>query len=359
MNKKNLFSFNKSLVFVLILLLPSCKWISDCKWCSFLKPTSEKKETKPKTTESVSHDLASGTGAVLCSFDGKVVIRESGFKSSVNQMLQANPYFKGVGIDSLPGNIKKKLFEELVNQEIIIKNAEEKGVYTNKDFIKEFEKVQNLIRRSLVVQFFEKNILEDISVKKDEVMKNFEENKAKYVKVSGGILSSGIKFEKEDVADNFLEDVKDKEKDFEKLAKDNKDGKFKDFGRETQEPQQYGMNSMPAPIKEEIFKLEKFPTIKKVKVGKDIWIVFASDKKETVYYDLEEISPQIETIVKNSKFKNEMEEKIKKLKLDMNININDAYFMAEEKKDEKPSISSSSAKQKNDDFESPVNAAAA
>src|SRR5271154_956842 len=79
-----------------------------------------KKEEATKDSAPSSQEVAQSTGAVLCSINGKPVIRESDFLTNINQMLQANPYFRGAGADSLPLSIKRKFFDELVKQEVIL-----------------------------------------------------------------------------------------------------------------------------------------------------------------------------------------------------------------------------------------------
>jgi len=170
--------------------------------CKFITDLFKKAPAKEKVTEVQEVEKEEGTGEVLLNIDGKPVLKESDFDKHLTQMLQVNPYFRGAGVDSLPMAIKRKFFDELVKQELILAWADKNRIEDDAEFIKSFAEMKALVKRSLLVQRFESKIFEDISVSDNEVKDHFNQNKEKFVKEPGGVLISGIKFEDEEKADS-------------------------------------------------------------------------------------------------------------------------------------------------------------
>lgn len=283
-----------------------------------------KKKDEPKKVEASAD--AKGDGIVLCSIDNKPVIQESGFNKNINQMLQSSPYFRGAGADALPISIKRKFFDELVKQELIIVDANKSSIEKDAEFVKAYREMKELLKRSLKIQFFEKKLYDSIKVDAADVQKHYNENKEHYVKVAGGVLVSGIKFDQDAQAAAFLGNAKAHADEFDKLAKESKAGKYKEFGRVSKESRGFNLEAVPAPIKEAALAANRLPMIEKVKVGKEVWVIKAADKKDTVYFNLDEIKPQVEGMLKNNKFKDTLEGKLKDLRGAHAIVVNEDYF---------------------------------
>jgi hypothetical protein len=337
MKKNRLSLFVKGSALVLtVSLLPGCKVTE-----FFKKNEAEKTEAaEAKASEAL----------VLCSIDGKDVIKKNDFDKRVTQMLQANPYFRGAGADMLPLNVKRKFLDRLVEEELFVIDADKQKIENDAEFQKTLKEMTDLVARSLKIQFREKKIYDDIKVAEDQSKKYFEEHKAQYIKVAGGTLVSGIKFDSEGHANAFLAKAKANINDFEKLAKQDKAGKFKEFGRVSQqEPANngMGMEMVPAPIKESVLGLRNLPAIEKVKVGKEIWVVKASDKKDSVFFDFEEVKAQVEGMIKNNEFRNKLTSEIEKLKSEHKITVNEDFF----KDNKQPAEQPAAAAQKSEEAE--------
>lgn len=335
MNKRARFLISGTVVMLSLAVMPGCKWITDL----FKKKGEEKVKKDVKTARAKS-------GPVLLSINGEKVIWESDFKKSLTQMLQANPYFRGAGIDALPTSIKRKFFDELIKQELILRDAERSGVDEKADFVKAYKELKRLAKRSLVIQFYEKQIYDTIKVSENEKNKHFNENKDRFVKTPGGVLVSGVQFNSEKDADELIADVKASKildnakeflKEFDTMAKEDKEGTFKNFGRVEEKSRGFG-DTTPAPIRESVYALRSYPQVEKVKVGKDFWVIAAADKKETVYFKKEEIDSQLTNMLKNNKFREELDEKLKTLKAGTKVEVNEPYF---EDKNEKKSVAAS------------------
>lgn len=270
-----------------------------------------------------------GSGVTLLSIGGKTVLNEGDFNKHLTRMLQMNPYFRGAGLESLPLPVKRKVFDELAKQELILAEAYKSKLDESEDFKKSFAEMSELVKKSLLVQQFEKALLEGIKVDDSEIKADFEKNKDKYIKDAGGVTVSGIKFDTDLKAMAFLDKVRGKFAEFNDIAQKESAANFTDFGRVSDEMRGMPMNDVPAEIKKKAFSLTKVPAVVKVQSGKDFWVICATDKKGKEFFALEEIKPQLESMLKNNKFRAALEEKLATLKRDYNPEINESYFNPE------------------------------
>ncbi len=313
------------------LLSLSLMVFTGCDWNPF------KKKASAETTAS-----GSGDGAVLCSINGKPVINESDFLNNLNQMIQANQYFRGATAESLPKELQRKFFEQLVTQALIEAHANENNIEKHPAFIKAYQEADKQLKSALKVQVVEKEIYDGISVSDEEMSKHYNENKEKFVKVAGGVLAAGVRFDTDAAADAFLVKARQNIEAFETLAKAEKDGKFRDFGRVSKDSRGMQFEIVPAPIKEAVLAVPKAPYLEKVKAGKDFWIVKAWDKKNTELFELAEVKPHIEGMLKSNKFKDVLDARLKDIRSKMNVSVNESFFnskepVAEKGEDDAPS----------------------
>ncbi len=288
-----------------------------------------KSEEKAKTVEVEEVEVSTpsvSTGAVLLNIDGKPALRESDFDKHLNQMLQMNPYFRGASAESLPMQIKRKFFDELIKQEIILAWANQNNVAQDPEFIKSFEEMKNLVKRSLLVQRFESKIFDGIKVSDKEISDYFNSNKEKFVKEEGGVLLSGIKFTDKEKAAAFYDEVENKKSDFVELAKKADAKNFTDFGRISKDQKTPELVEVPALIKEKALALSNLPAVEKITVGRNIWVVYVSGKTEPQYFSIEEVKPQLESMLKNNKFRDAIEEKVQGIRGDFTVDINEDFF---------------------------------
>ena len=288
-----------------------------------------KSEEKAKTVEvkEVEVSTPSGsTGTVLLNIDGKPALRESDFDKHLNQMLQMNPYFRGASADSLPMQIKRKFFDELIKQEIILAWANKNNVAQDPEFIKSFEEMKNLVRRSLLVQRFEAKIFDGIKVSDKEISDYFNGNKEKFVKEEGGVLLSGVKFTDKEKASAFYDEVQNKKSDFVELAKKEDVKNFVDFGKVSKDQKQPELVEVPALIKDKALALSNLPAVEKITVGRNTWVIYVSGKTEPQYFSIEEVRSQLEAMLKNNKFRDAIEEKGNGIRGDFTVDVNEDFF---------------------------------
>jgi len=304
--------------------------------CKFLWWGKEEKVVTPPSQDRV--ESRGGEGVTLLNINGKSVLTESDFNNFLAQMLQSHPYFRGAGPEVLPFSVKRKFFDELVKQELIVAWAKDNNIENNSEFKKAYEEVKKLAKRSLLIQQFEKNLFEGINVSNSDIEKEFKQNKDKFIKVAGGVLVSGISFEDKEKANAFYDKVKNKTKasEFIDLAKKENEEKFKDFGRVGKAPKAAGPmmpNDVPMPLRNKVTALTKLPAIEKIDVGRIVWVVHVSDKKDDTYFDLEEIKPQIEMMLRNNKFREVLDKEITKLQKSYTVDINEDFFKKAEQRE--------------------------
>lgn len=314
--------------------------LSGCTFFNFIKNmfTGAKEKIIEKKKEILSQK--STPDVALLSIDGKPSLTKKEFDVLLSQIIKANPYFQTVGgVAGLPGEIKRKIFDRIVEQRLIVASTEKKGIDKQEDFVESLSKTTELLRQSLLVQFYEKDILSGITVDQNEVKAEFEKNKSRYIKVAGGALVEGVKFENSSDADAFYDRVKSNISNFTELAKNEPKGEFKNFDRVGESPYGPQYSQISPAIRSAVLKLSTYPSIIKVKdVNKKTWVVHAADKKETVYFSLDEIRPRLESMIKTNKFKEKLDTQLKTLRKEFTVDINEDFFAknymktAEEKK---------------------------
>lgn len=325
-----------TLLLLSVAVLPGCSLLDYFK----KKPSSNEQSSSMKTDKPAAMTpSASSSGIVLASINKNPVITEVDFNKSMAQMLQSNPYFRGASLESLPSAIKKKFFDELLKQEVIIEHAKSAGLQKDPKFLEAYDEMKKLVKKTLTVQFFEKDMFDQIDVSDREISKHFDENKERFVKVAGGVLISGAKFKTDAEAQAFFQKAKAKVDDFEKLAQEDKAAKFKNFGRVSKAAAKgFAAASVPTPIRETAFGLKNLPAVEKVKEGEDHWVIVVSDKKETEYFKLDEIKPQVTGMIKSNKFKDLLDKKIKDIKGSMTVDVNEDFFKAQEAQEQQEAV---------------------
>lgn len=263
------------------------------------------------------------TGIILLNVDGKPAINEEDFNKHLMQMLQANPYFRGASADSLPKPLKRKFFDELIKQELIIAWAEKNNVDQSAEFQKNFAELMKLVRRSLLVQEYEKKLFEEINVTDSDIKDHFNKNKEKFVKEPGSVSVQGVEFDSRTAANQFLNNVKDK--NFKVVANADYKKEYKDFGKVTQQPTGYDA-SIPKEIKDKAFAINKFPSTEIVTVNDKVWVVNFAEKTEPKHFEFNEIKDQLSEMLKGNKFREILNIKVDKLRKEFTVDVNEDYF---------------------------------
>lgn len=324
--------FQLSLLSSVLVIAPGCStldWIQEKLGSTSTGQISSSTQEQPSASaRTQTSAVTAPTGDVLVSIEGTPAITVQSFEKDFNTLLESNPQVAQVM--QLYPDLKEKVFEGLVNQKI-------ENYYIEKNKIDETpeykEQLHNLIESSkqlLNDAFFTKKF--PATVSDSDAKKFYEENKAQipdFIVSWGGVNTQGVSFDSEADAKSFLDKVKGKSKDFEKLAKDAGFGsKFKDF--RLINPQSAAVDKE---IRSKVAVFSSFPTIEVVK-GADnkFWVINASSKEEAKYQPFEQVKQVLKDHLQKEKQDIKKQEEINKLKTAYNVQINTDYFQKEKEK---------------------------
>lgn len=295
---------------------------SGCQFIDSIKDRfSQKKETPQIHTEEVASDQK---GPVVVLIDGDPVLHKSEVDAYLNQMLQFYPQLKqAMTPETMPVSFKKTFLSKLIEQELIIAWGKKEKIEEQDAFQKSFEEAVKLVRRHLMVQQFEKSIVDTLEVTDAEVRSDFDTNKSRYVKLAGGVVVSGLPFSNELDATAFLNRIKGHESDFGLLAKDEK-VELKTFGRISDDAE---IRELPHVVKEAALKYkDSFPGVLSVRDGSMTWVINVSDKKEAEFFEFDEIKGQIEGMLRNKKFQEVLAKKMEELQSAFTVDIKEEHL---------------------------------
>lgn len=267
----------------------------------------------------------------LLSIDGKPILEKAEFENFLTQFANSNEFFRSLGAENIPAEIKRKIFDKVVQNKLIAYKAKQMGIPAQDEFKKTYDETVKLVTESLLVQFYEKDFLEKVAVSATEVRSNYDENKEQYIKVAGGVNVKGLKFTDKKIADGFYDSVKKDMSGFDAKAKAHEKGDFQDFGLVSQDPRAAVHSAVPSGVREEAFKGKKVEDVALAVDGDNYWVIQMSDRKESQHFAFDEIKEQLETIVRSAKFKKELEEHLNDLRGEFTLDINNEYFAETQK----------------------------
>jgi len=295
--------------------------VSVMSGCGFIDSIKNRFFSKKETPQTFVAD-ASGEdqrGPVVVLIDGDPVLHKTEVDAYLNQMLQFYPQLKqAMTAETMPVSFKETFLNKIIEQELIVAWAKKEKMEEQESFKKAFEEAVKLVRRHLMVQQFEKSLVDGIEVTDAEVRSDFDTNKARYIKSAGGIVLSALPFEKDLDATVFLNKVKGRESEFGTLAK-TESAELKTFGRINQDTD---IRELPHAVKEAALKYkDSFPGVTSVRDGSVTWVLNVADKKETELFELDEIKGQIEGMLRNQKFQQALAGKLEELQGAFTVDI--------------------------------------
>ena len=246
-----------------------------------------------------------------------VITKDEFYKELSAQMRNMDPSL-------LPLNMQRKILDDLIRVKLMVVAAEKDGVEKEAEFKEAFEEQVGRLKELLLTRFYSKKLFDSIEVADKDAVEEYVKNKDKYVKEPGGTLVQGVSFEDRAKALAFYDTVRNEIPGFEKIAKNQKDGKFKDFGRVSKDGQPAGL--VPAFITEATLKFSNLPAVDVVKDGESTWVIAAIDKKAPIMFELNEIKEQLVNQLKYSKFKDVYEKHANDLRSKFVVDVNEEFF---------------------------------
>lgn len=307
-----------------LLAVPGCGFLnqstdelSDCQTC---KITNDKLEGERQTQIDAQPEL---TGDVLVSIAGKPVMTAESFEKDLVIIAEANPQVKQL-LELFP-DIKDKIFEGLLNQQIIDVYVDKNKLNETNDYKKQLENIVKSAKQMLNDSVFTKTIA-SVTVSDSEARNYYEKNKSSIPELiisRGGVMSKGVSFADEEKARAFAQRAKTKPADFEALAKEEGlAANFKDFKLVNAES-----IALDGAVRNKLLTLTTFPAVETVK-GSDgmYWVVAATGKEEAKYQPFEQIVEGLKQAMLQEKQHEVKQSKLDALKKEYNVQINQVYF---------------------------------
>lgn len=308
-----------------LMLLAGCNWF-------------KKSESKSETS--------AASGDVLMTIDGKPALTVQEYEEQLDMARKANPQIE-MFLQMMPNAEREFVFRGMATARLMKAWAHKQGI----DQTEEFKKQQQHLHEAMDLQLYMKHFDEahPIAVTDSDVQNYYEEKKDTIPGLAisqGGVETSYVRFESKNKAQDFFDKVKEVKKadSFKKIAEEHK--------------HQVGQSVINAKspfgeaIKNSVLDMKKFPSVQIVKAGEDAyWVIFASGKTEAKYHDLK--SPQVQQglrkMIADERKEKQLEAMVEKLKAELNVVENNAYF--EEKEAKKRAANENVAGQDSDESE--------
>lgn len=178
----------------------------------------------------------------------------------------------------------KRVVDELVNQEIIYLDAQEKEMDKEEEYIKELDR----LKEGLMKQFAVNKLLKDIKVTEDEVEQYYNDNKERFKKPES-IMASHILVEDEEQANNIVKEIKEG-LSFEDAALKYSTCPSKQQGGNLGE---FGRGQMVPEFDKAAFEMEVGPISDPIKTDFGYHIIKVSNKNDSSTSSFEEVKDQL------------------------------------------------------------------
>jgi hypothetical protein len=311
----------------LLCLLPGCAildWFKE----KFGGAKSPNAQVVPQQTNNHQAVMATQAENVLVTMNGKPVITTEILKSEKEELMESNPQLRSIMAFIDAKQLDRNLVEGLTSQAIVDRFIAEHNINTTKEYQQELERAIKSIKQMLNAKFFSQHF--DVSVSDSDVRNFYEQNKQSMPNLiisRGGIKTTGVKFEQESVAKDFLTKAQSTGNLPDAATKANMPADhIKDFNVVNE--QSIGIDTA---LRDKIITLKQVPTIELIKIDDNtFWVVHASEKEEPKYQPFEQVQNNLKMILEKEKRTEMFEQEINRLKDKYNVVIREDYFKADE-----------------------------
>ncbi len=263
--------------------------------------------TTPKTTpETTATKKAVEDGSpVVVTLKGEPAITEQQFNTYLNQVIRAQ---LGPEAESNPEQIKsmeamfkmmpqlkRNLLDNMVNEVVLGRWVVDKKIDQTPEYKEDYQQYVEMIRRALPVQAFNKYTDKNLKVDAAEAEKYYSATRTSdpafqvrpFLKTSAGIIASGISFNTEKEANEFLKAAQAPGADFAQVAKKN-NKTVVDFGVvNLQNPR------VEPAVAMELTTLKDVPSVRLIKSGDKFWVVHAAKRQEAEFAPYSEVKEAV------------------------------------------------------------------
>ena len=207
---------------------------------------------------------------------------------------------------------RKQVLEQLIAKELVYNDAKKTGVLKSKDFKNEFKKVQERVKKDLVIQVWQKRELDKVKVSAKELKDYYNKNKEEFNEKES-VHARHILVKTENEAKSIIKSMKSLKGEalknkFIELAKTKSTGpsgpKGGDLGY-------FSKGQMVPEFNNKVFSMKVGTiTTKPVKTQFGYHVIYLEDKKAKVLRAFTEVKSFIEQRLKLEKFKSIMKTKM-------------------------------------------------
>ena len=300
-------------------LLPGCAWFGSSE------KASQDMIDKEKNTSTLSDEML--MGEVIATMNGKPIVTSSVLEMEKENIFKSNPQIRAAIAFMDPKVLDRNLTDGLVGQAAVDQYVKEEGLNQSAEYKAELKDAQKAIERMLNAKYFSQKF--NVTVSDAEAQKFYDANKDSIPGLlvsQGGVMASGIEFDNQNSAREFLAKAKTMKNDLKKAADEaGLSSKIKDF--KMINAQSVGID--PA-LRDKIVAMKVVPGSELVSVGNKFWVVSATSKEEPKYRPFDQIKEGIKQEVEKNKRGEMFEKEVSALKKKYNIVINEDYFKGSE-----------------------------
>ena len=305
-------------VIAALTLLPSCALLD------MFKGKSSEESMLPSSVERTADDnQARMTGDVIVTINGRPLITTSVLEIEKENIYKSNPQIKAAIAFMDPKVLDRNLTEGLVSQAVVDEYVAEQGLDKSAEYQAELADAYKAIKRMLNAKFFSQKL--QVAVTDAQARAFYEEHKDAVPGVmisQGGIVASGIQFDSEATAKDFIAKVKLANNNFARVAQqEGISGTIKDF--KMVNSQSVGIDPS---LRDKIVAIKTVPSVELISVNGAVWVVNAMSKEAAKYRPFEQVKDKIKQDMENNKRGELFEIEISKLRDKYNIVINEDYF---------------------------------
>jgi len=308
---------------ILILsLLPGCTLLDS------LKNSSPNPATTIDTTTQVdinnNPDLM--TGDVVATMNGKPLITSTILEAEKENIMKSKPEYRAALAFMDAKVLDRNLTEGLISQAVVDQYIVEQKIDSSAEYQSELADIIKNMKRILNAKFFSQKF--NVTVSDAEISKFYEANKnaiPDLIISQGGVVASGMQFDNEISAKEFMIQVKNAQNDLKKAAQETGvSNAVKDF--KMVNSQSIGID--PA-LRDKIVAIKTAPSVEMITVNGTVWVISATSKETAKYRPLEQVKDGIKQLLENNKRAELVESEIAKLRDTYNVSINEEYFKSD------------------------------
>jgi parvulin-like peptidyl-prolyl isomerase len=207
---------------------------------------------------------------------------------------------------------REQVLKQLIGKELIYDDAKKKGILNSAEYKKEYQKLEERMKKELAIQVWQKKVLDSIKVSNSE-LKNYYKKNIDEFKQKEAVHARHILVKTEDEAKKIIKELQGLKGDklktkFIELAKKYSTGPS---GKNGGDLGYFAKGQMVPAFNDKVFNMKKGTvTQKPVKTQFGYHVIYLEDKKPAMTRSFDEVKPYIEQRLKMEKFKDVMKKKM-------------------------------------------------